>query len=128
MVAASGGGADEGQVVADEVGGPAAHLHAGEHLEVCDMAPEFTTVAKAGDIPSGQLVAFDVEGTQVAIANVDGIFYGFGDTCTHAHLAEGDLEATTVVCPCHGSVFDVTTGAAWSYRVRVEGDALQVEV
>ena len=103
------------------------------------MAPEFTTVTKAGDIPSGELAAFNVEDTEVAIANVDGTFYAFDDTCTHKRcsLARGDLEGTTVVCPCHGSVFDVTTGAVLappavepvgSYRVRVEGDALQVEV
>lgn len=80
--------------------------------------PEFTTVAKAGDIPSGELAAFDVGGIMVAIANVDGIFYAFGDTCTHAQcsLAEGDLEGTTVFCPCHGSVFDVTTGAVLPRR------------
>lgn len=103
------------------------------------MAPQFTTVAKAGDIPPGELAAFNVEGTQVAIANVDGVFYAFDDTCTHRRcsLAEGDLEGTTVVCPCHGSVFDVTTGAVLappavvpvgSYRVWVEGDALLVDV
>lgn len=102
------------------------------------MAPEFTTVAEAGDIQPGQLVAFDVGGTKVAVANVDGTFYGFGDTCTHAlcSLAEGDLEGTEVICPCHGSVFDVTTGdvlgppamePVGSYPVRIEGDALQVE-
>lgn len=103
------------------------------------MAPEFTTVAKAGDIPAGELAAFDVEGTQVAITNVDGVFYAFDDTCTHraCSLAQGYLEGTTVRCPCHGSVFDVTTGVVLappavepvrSYRARVEGDALQVEV
>jgi nitrite reductase/ring-hydroxylating ferredoxin subunit len=103
------------------------------------MAPDFATVAKAGDIPSGELAAFNVEGTQIAIANVDGTFYAFDDTCTHKRcsLTQGELDGTTVFCPCHGSVFDVTTGAVLvppavepvgSYRVRVEGDALQVEV
>lgn len=68
-----------------------------------------------------------------------GTFYGFGDTCTHmgCSLAEGDLEQTTVTCPCHGSQFDVTTGAVQrppapapvsAYVVRVEGDAIQVQV
>jgi nitrite reductase/ring-hydroxylating ferredoxin subunit len=96
-------------------------------------------VAKAGDIPSGELVAFNVEGTQVAVANVDGTFYAFDDTCTHARcsLSRGYLDGTSVTCPCHGSVFDVTTGAVLappavepvrSYRARVERAALQVEV
>jgi nitrite reductase/ring-hydroxylating ferredoxin subunit len=103
------------------------------------MAPDFATIAKASDIPSGELAAFEVEGTQVAIANVDGVFYAFDDTCTHkaCSLTEGYLEGTTVLCPCHGSLLDITTGAVLappavepvrSYRVRVEGNALQVEV
>jgi nitrite reductase/ring-hydroxylating ferredoxin subunit len=88
---------------------------------------------------SRELAAFDVSGTRIAIANVAGAFYAFGDTCTHqgCSLAEGDLEATIVTCPCHGSQFDVTTGdvvrgpagePVRSYPVRLEDDALRVEV
>lgn len=100
---------------------------------------QFTTVAKLGDIQDGGLAMFDVAGTRVAIANVAGSLYGFGDVCTHmgCSLAEGELEETTVTCPCHGSQFDVTTGEVRrrpavtpvsAYPVRVEGDAIQVEV
>jgi nitrite reductase/ring-hydroxylating ferredoxin subunit len=51
-------------------------------------------------------------------------------------LAEGDLEETTVICPCHGSEFDVTSGAVLqgparepvaTYETRVEGDNLEVK-
>src|SRR5262249_35609186 len=37
----------------------------------------------------------------------------FDDTCTHrgCSLASGKLDGTTVTCPCHGSQFDVTSGA-----------------
>ncbi|MGH2793412.1 MAG: Rieske (2Fe-2S) protein [Actinomycetota bacterium] len=100
---------------------------------------EFTSVTKPGDIQEGRLAAFDVNGAKVAIANVDGTFFAFGDVCTHARcsLAEGDLEGTTVTCPCHGSQFDVTSGDVLNppatepvpvYRARVEGDAIQVEI
>ncbi len=100
---------------------------------------EFATVAKLGDIPEGELAKFEVAGTRVAIANVGGSLYGFGDVCTHmgCSLAEGELEETTVTCPCHGSQFDVTTGAVRrppaiepvsAYSVRIEGDAIQVQV
>jgi nitrite reductase/ring-hydroxylating ferredoxin subunit len=39
--------------------------------------------------------------------------YAFDDTCTHmgCSLANGELDGTTVTCACHGSQFDVTTGA-----------------
>src|SRR5689334_19034706 len=101
------------------------------------MALEFVTVATIHDVPAGELASYDVGGTRVAVANVEGTFHAFDDICTHQQcsLAEGDLDETTVTCPCHGSQFDVTTGAVLaapavrpvrSYRVRVEGDALQV--
>jgi 3-phenylpropionate/trans-cinnamate dioxygenase ferredoxin subunit len=96
-------------------------------------------VAKSGDIAEGKLVKFEVNGIDVAIANVAGTFHAFGDVCTHAHcsLAEGELEGSTVTCPCHGSQFDVTTGAVQhppatepvpSYPVSVDGDDVKVRV
>jgi len=101
--------------------------------------PEFATVAKSGDIADGQLAKFEVKGVDVAIANVGGTLYAFGDVCTHAHcsLAEGELEGTTVTCPCHGSQFDVTTGAVQhppatepvpSFPVSAEGDEIKIQI
>jgi nitrite reductase/ring-hydroxylating ferredoxin subunit len=93
---------------------------------------------KKTDVQPGQLAAFEVKGTRVAVANVGGTFHAFDDICTHMQcsLAEGTLEGTTVTCPCHGSEFDVRTGAVLappavqpvrSYRVSVEGDTLKIE-
>jgi len=83
--------------------------------------------------------AFDVQDTRIAVANVGGTFYAFGDTCTHRQcsLAEGDLEETTVICVCHGSEFDVTSGEVHtpparepvaSYKARVGGENLEIKV
>ncbi len=82
--------------------------------------------------------SFDVAGIQVAVANSAGHLYGFDDTCTHAgcSLAMGTLEGTTVTCRCHGSQFDVTSGAVVRGPARepvrsrviwVEGDDLLTE-
>ena len=99
---------------------------------------EFTTVGKVDELESRELAAFDLGAERVAIARVAGAYYAFGDTCTHlgCSLAEGELEEQTVTCACHGSQFDVTTGAVLrgparepvkSYGVRVQDGALQVE-
>jgi 3-phenylpropionate/trans-cinnamate dioxygenase ferredoxin subunit len=93
---------------------------------------------KTNDVQPGKLAAFEVGGNRVAVANVGGTFHAFDDTCTHRQcsLAGGRVEGTTVTCPCHGSQFDVRTGAVLrppavqpvrSYRVRVEGDTLKIE-
>lgn len=98
-----------------------------------------TPLAPVTEIPENELRAFEADGNKIAVANVSGTFYAFGDTCTHKRcpLSKGELEGTIVTCPCHGSQFDVTTGAVLqgpaeepvpSYAVRVEGDALVVQV
>jgi len=99
---------------------------------------EFEGVARAEDLKEGDMRAFDVRGTKIAVANVAGTFHAFGDTCTHlgCSLAEGDLEETTVTCPCHGSEFDVVSGEVLrgparvpvgSFEIRVEGGNLEIK-
>ena len=103
------------------------------------MSSEFVTVAKAVAVPVGGMAVFDINGTPVAVANVGGTFHAFDDTCTHAEcsLADGELEGTTVTCPCHLGEFDVRTGEVLApppsspvrtYRVRIEGESLQIAV
>ncbi len=93
----------------------------------------FTRVGTVDAIAPGEMRVFDVAGTPVNVANADGRLYAFDDTCTHAScsLADGDLEQTTVTCACHGSRFDVTSGAVLegpaeepvrTYALRVEGE------
>lgn len=95
-------------------------------------------VGRASEIEAGEMRVFNVEGTDVNIASVDGHLYSFDDKCTHmgCSLARGTLGGTTVECPCHGSQFDVTSGAVVrgparrpvrSRLAKVEGDDLLVE-
>ena len=73
----------------------------------------FERVGSAKDVAAGQMRVFDLAGTKVNVANAGGHLYAFDDTCTHTgcSLAMGKLEGTTVTCACHGSQFDVTSGA-----------------
>ena len=95
-------------------------------------------VGRANSIAVGQMRVFDVDGTKVNVANADGHLYAFDDACTHTHcsLAKGTLVGTTVTCACHGSQFDVRSGAVLrgpaqraerSRLVQVEGENLLVE-
>jgi nitrite reductase/ring-hydroxylating ferredoxin subunit len=73
---------------------------------------ELTAVGRADDVPEGEMRQYQVGGEDVAVASVDGELHAFSDVCTHRQcsLSEGDLDGTTVTCPCHGSEFDVTSG------------------
>ncbi len=104
------------------------------------MASELATTIKTNEIAAGAIVAFDVRGTRVAVANVDGTYYAFDDACTHEQcsLTEmGEMAGTTVTCTCHGSEFDVRTGKVLAppatvpvkvYPTRVDGDALHIDI
>lgn len=80
----------------------------------------------------------EIEGhPAIAIFQLGDAYHAIADRCTHgaASLSEGFVRDGVVECPFHTGTFDVRTGAALSfpctipvasYRVRVEGDAIQV--
>ena len=74
----------------------------------------YQRVASLAEVPEGELRAYDLPTGRVAVAHVENDLFAFGDECTHegCSLAEGELGADedTVVCPCHGSQFDLRTG------------------
>jgi nitrite reductase/ring-hydroxylating ferredoxin subunit len=95
-------------------------------------------IGNASDLADGQMQVFDVDGTKVSVAKASGHLYAFDDTCTHmgCSLANGELDGTTVTCPCHGSQFDVTSGNVLrgpaqrpvrSRAIQVDGEALLAE-
>jgi nitrite reductase/ring-hydroxylating ferredoxin subunit len=52
---------------------------------------------------------------RISIARVDGRLYAFDDLCTCTEqpcpLSGGLLTGTTLMCQCHGSRFELSTGA-----------------
>ena len=98
---------------------------------------EFVSVARTGDLKPGQMKCVKIGRQRLGLANVDGEFLAFDDTCTHeeASLTEGEIFGETVECPLHGAAFNIRTGAVESfpatvalpvYAVRVEGDDVQI--
>jgi nitrite reductase/ring-hydroxylating ferredoxin subunit len=78
-----------------------------------------------------------LNGEEVAIANVDGAYFAFGNICPHegGPLNEGVLDGARVTCPWHFTVFDVKTGKPIegvtddpvpSYELRLAGDEIQI--
>ena len=92
---------------------------------------DFVKVAETKDIQPSKIIAIDVDGEKVCVANVEGKYYAIGNVCTHmgGPLAEGKLEGNVVQCPWHGSRFDIITGKVLrppavreepTYEVKVE--------
>jgi nitrite reductase (NADH) small subunit len=96
----------------------------------------FVKVCNKNDIPAGSGKTVNVNGTAVALFNVEGTFYAIDDTCLHrgGPLGEGELDGKIAVCPWHGWRWDVTTGVnqlnpdvtVKKYDVKVEGEDVLV--
>ena len=72
----------------------------------------FVEIASQDQIPPGTMKSFSVAGKAVLVVNIAGKFYAVADKCPHfaGDLSKGRLEGSTVICPRHGSQFDVSTG------------------
>src|SRR6476620_7618697 len=72
---------------------------------------------RADAISTGAVVPYYLHDRKhrVAIARADDRLYAFDDLCTCADercpLSGGLLTGTVIMCQCHGSRFDITTGA-----------------
>lgn len=113
-----------------------------DHNSIHDEAPDAPALKEneflAVDLEPGQARLVIVDGQKVAVYNVAGTFYATQDECTHAGgpLSEGELDGTTIVCPWHGSCFNVVTGVVecrpatqpvQTFRVTVVGEVVRVE-
>jgi 3-phenylpropionate/trans-cinnamate dioxygenase ferredoxin subunit len=83
-----------------------------------DLATDgFRAIGPAAAIPNDFVVPYylDDRKLRIAVARVGDRLYAFDDLCTCADqtcpLSGGLLTETTIVCQCHGSRFDITTGA-----------------
>jgi len=100
---------------------------------------EYVRVASLADLPEGSLLAVEVAGVRICLANAGGVVYALRDNCTHQDypLSEGYLEDGTIECSWHGARFDLESGRALSlpafkpvqtFEVKVEGEDIFVAV
>ena len=75
-------------------------------------------VAPIDELPPGTMRLVPAGSRLVGVYNCGGTYYAIEDRCSHddGPLAEGDWdpEACVVVCPRHGSRFDLQTGIPMS--------------
>jgi len=73
---------------------------------------ERVCVLALAELPPGRMAYVEVDGLPIALANVGGTVYAFGDSCRHegGPLSAGLLVDETVTCPWHGWTYSVRTG------------------
>jgi nitrite reductase (NADH) small subunit len=101
-----------------------------------NVSAEFIPVAKVADVAPGSATTVVIDGRDVALFNVAGVFYALDNTCPHqgGPLAEGWIEGKTVTCPWHAWCFRLDDGKMTlgdldgvdAFAVRVDGDTVSV--
>jgi len=98
---------------------------------------KYFAAATKSDIEPGEVFITDVEGTQVALCNVEGEIFAIADMCTHdgSSFDMTELEGPEIFCPRHGAVFDVRDGSVLgspasepvpTFPVRMNGETIEV--
>lgn len=101
--------------------------------------PGFIKVANLSDIPDGSVKCVEAKGHRIALYNLDGEIHATQESCTHAEasLCDGEIQGEEIMCPLHFATFNIKTGECTgppadedliTYRVRVDGDAVEIEV
>jgi 3-phenylpropionate/trans-cinnamate dioxygenase ferredoxin subunit len=80
-------------------------------------AEAYRTLGPSDAVANDHVVPYylDDRKLRISVARVDDHLYAFDDLCTCGDppcpLSGGLLTGTTIMCQCHGSRFDITTGA-----------------
>ncbi|GAC1638194.1 MAG: hypothetical protein NVS4B8_03780 [Herpetosiphon sp.] len=74
--------------------------------------PVFTHVAARATLQPGCMQHFDLDGTRVLVANIDGEIYAVHNQCpvNASPLDQGTFTPPVVVCPWHNEAYDLRTG------------------
>ena len=89
-------------------------------------------VCPVEELPPGEVKIVNAGTVSVGVYNLGGEYYAIEDRCSHddGPLAEGEFEPEegVVVCPRHGSRFDLRTGQPLSLPAYLPVDTFQVVV
>lgn len=103
------------------------------------MPTETVHIGPLDDLPPGALAYVEIEGLPIALANVAGQVFAFGDACRHegGPLSAGVLIDDTITCPWHGWTYNVRTGKSIvppiglripTYPVRIVDDQIYIDI
>jgi len=84
-------------------------------------------------------MGLELGGKPVLLVNLDGSFYAIGGKCTHrgCMLKDGTIKGERIQCACHGSTFELKTGALFKgpamepepyFEVKIEGDQVLIKI
>lgn len=83
----------------------------------------WVTIGSTSEVAEGSMKGFTAGGRRILVARLQGKFYALDGRCPHmsADLSRGRLEGSVLICPLHGSRFDVRDGHVLAWIDRLPG-------
>jgi nitrite reductase/ring-hydroxylating ferredoxin subunit len=100
---------------------------------------DFVPVLARDDLDENRPTKVDAKGTPVVLVRQGDSIFALDDTCAHAgcSLAGGSVQGRSIICPCHGSEYDLADGSVihgpatvpepW-YETRVQSGMVEVRL
>jgi 3-phenylpropionate/trans-cinnamate dioxygenase ferredoxin component len=89
-------------------------------------------VGPVEELPPGEVKIVRDGTLAIGVYNIDGEYYAIEDRCSHddGPLCEGDFEPeeAVVICPRHGSRFDIRSGRPLTLPAYIPVDTFEVKV
>jgi nitrite reductase/ring-hydroxylating ferredoxin subunit/uncharacterized membrane protein len=99
---------------------------------------KFVSVMAEAELAPERPTKADAQGVAVVLVKQGDQIYALDDTCVHAgcSLSGGKVEGASIICPCHGSQYDLRDGSVINgpatmpephYEVRVQNGTIEVK-
>ena len=72
----------------------------------------YEKIAQVEELKNGEKKKFSIKGKDILLVNIEDTFYAVDNKCPHmgGSLVDGTLKDSSIVCPKHGSAFNLKTG------------------
>jgi 3-phenylpropionate/trans-cinnamate dioxygenase ferredoxin component len=100
------------------------------YLKLDPTECDFLEIAAATELPNGERMFIEIDGTPIVIFNISGIIFAIADICSHddGPLGDGELNDFEITCPRHGASFDIRSGKALSLPAVIDIPAYPVQL
>jgi nitrite reductase/ring-hydroxylating ferredoxin subunit len=105
---------------------------------MAEMTSDFVQCARVEEIPDGEIIAVNIEGHSIALANSEGTIRAVDNRCPHMGypLNRGTIHNGILICHWHHARFDLASGCTFdpwaddvhSYPVEVQDGGVFVNV
>ena len=107
---------------------------------------KFVKISEKSQLPKNSKIKKYYNDKEILLVNLNDEYFALDNKCPHmgGSLADGELDGDSIICPRHGSVFDIRTGKVQAkgklflfsvkvndlniYKVKIDGEDIMIGI